>query len=77
LHQQTLGSFPSPLRNRRTAVEIFETISTQASTEIQSQIHVTTDGQSVCRGVKFTLEPVTRYYILSESCCVVSVGRPL
>jgi hypothetical protein len=33
--------------------------------------------QSVCRGVKFTLEPVTRYYIMSESCCVVSVGRPL
>jgi hypothetical protein len=26
---------------------------------------------SVCRGVKFTLEPVTRGYILSERCCVV------
>jgi hypothetical protein len=36
-----------------------------------------TVSQSICRGVKFTLEPVTRYYILSESCCVVSVGRPL
>jgi hypothetical protein len=36
-----------------------------------------TVSQSVCRGVKFTVEPVTRYYILSESCCVVSVGRPL
>jgi hypothetical protein len=36
-----------------------------------------TVSQSVCRGVKFTLELVTRYYILSESCCVVSVGRPL
>jgi hypothetical protein len=33
--------------------------------------------QSVCLGVKFALELVTRYYILSESCCVVSVGRPL
>jgi hypothetical protein len=36
-----------------------------------------TDGQSVFLGVKFTLELVTRYYSLSESCCVVSVGRPL
>jgi hypothetical protein len=33
--------------------------------------------QSVSLGVKFTLEPVTRCYILSESCCVVSVRRPL
>jgi hypothetical protein len=30
--------------------------------------------QSVCRGVKFTLELVSRYYFLSESCCVVSLG---
>jgi hypothetical protein len=30
--------------------------------------------QSVCLSVKFTLELVTRYYFLSESCCVVSVG---
>jgi hypothetical protein len=36
-----------------------------------------TVSQSVCLGVKFTLELVTRYYFLSESCCVVSVGRPL
>jgi hypothetical protein len=36
-----------------------------------------TVSQSVCRGVKFTLEPVTRYYILSERCCVFSVGHPL
>jgi hypothetical protein len=36
-----------------------------------------TVGQSECRGVKFTLESVTRYYILPERCCVVSVGRPL
>jgi hypothetical protein len=36
-----------------------------------------TVSQSVCFGVKFTLELVTRYYFLSESCCVVSVGRPL
>jgi hypothetical protein len=33
--------------------------------------------QSVCLGVKFTLELVTRYYFLSESCCVAPVGRPL
>jgi hypothetical protein len=33
--------------------------------------------QSVCLGVKITLELVTRYYFLSESCCVVSVGRLL
>jgi hypothetical protein len=32
--------------------------------------------RSVCLGVKFTLELVTRYF-LSENCCVVSVGRPL
>jgi hypothetical protein len=36
-----------------------------------------TISQSVCLGVKFILELVTRYYFLSESCCVVSVGRPL
>jgi hypothetical protein len=32
---------------------------------------------SQCLGVKFTLELVTRYYFLSESWCVVSVGSPL
>jgi hypothetical protein len=32
---------------------------------------------NLCLGVKPTLELVTRYYFLSESCCVVSVGRPL
>jgi hypothetical protein len=36
-----------------------------------------TVSQSVCLGVKFTLELVTRYYFLFESCCVVSVERPL
>jgi hypothetical protein len=36
-----------------------------------------TRGQSVCLGVKFTLELVTRCYFVSESCCVVSVERPL
>jgi hypothetical protein len=36
-----------------------------------------TVSQSVCLGVKFTLGLVTRYYFLSEICCVVSVGRPL
>jgi hypothetical protein len=34
-------------------------------------------GQSVCLGAESTLELVTRYYFLSESCCVDSVGRPL
>jgi hypothetical protein len=44
----------------------------------QSQSHVTTDGQSVCFGVKFTLGLVTiYYYFLSGICYVVSVGRPL
>jgi hypothetical protein len=33
--------------------------------------------QSVCLGVESTLELVTRYYFLSESWCIVSVGRPL
>jgi hypothetical protein len=33
--------------------------------------------QSVSLGVESTLELVTRYYFLSESCCLVSVGRPL
>jgi hypothetical protein len=33
--------------------------------------------QSVCLGVKFTPELVTSYYFLYESCCVVSLGRPL
>jgi hypothetical protein len=36
-----------------------------------------TISQSVCLGVKSTLELVTRYYFLSESGRVVSVGRPL
>jgi hypothetical protein len=36
-----------------------------------------TVSQSVCLGVKFTLGLVTRYYFLSESCCVVSVWHPL
>jgi hypothetical protein len=51
------------------------------SAQSQSQIHVATDGQSVnqsvCLGVQSTLELVTRYYFLSESCCFVSVVRPL
>jgi hypothetical protein len=45
--------------------------------QIQSQSDVTTDVQSICLGVKFTVELVTRYYFLFESCCVVSVRRPL
>jgi hypothetical protein len=42
----------------------------------QSQSHVMTDGW-VSQHVKFTLKLVTRYYFLSESCCVVSVRCPL
>jgi hypothetical protein len=34
-----------------------------------------TGGQSVCLGVEPTLELVTRYYFLSESCGLVSVGH--
>jgi hypothetical protein len=34
-----------------------------------------TVSQSVCLGVKFNLELVTRYYFLYEGCCVVSVTR--
>jgi hypothetical protein len=33
--------------------------------------------QSVCLGVVSTVELVIIYYFLSESCCIVSVGRPL
>jgi hypothetical protein len=33
--------------------------------------------QSECLGVKSTQKLVTRYYFLSQICCVVSVGRPL
>jgi hypothetical protein len=36
-----------------------------------------TVSKTVSLGVKSTLGLVTRYYFLSESCCVVSVGRPL
>jgi hypothetical protein len=38
---------------------------------------VTTNGQSVSLGVESTLELPARYYFLSESRCVVSVGSPL
>jgi hypothetical protein len=33
--------------------------------------------QSVCLGVESTLGFVTGYYFLSESCCLVSMERPL
>jgi hypothetical protein len=33
--------------------------------------------QSLSFGVNFTLELVKRYYFMYESCCVVSMGRPL
>jgi hypothetical protein len=36
-----------------------------------------TVSRSVSLDVNSTLERVTSYYFLSESCCVVSVGRPL
>jgi hypothetical protein len=45
------------------------------------RLYITTDGrsvsQSVCLGVEPTLGLVTRYYFLSEGCCLVSVGRPV
>jgi hypothetical protein len=46
-------------------------LTSSSQSQSQSQSHVTTDGQSV------SLALVTRCYILSESCCVVSVGPPL
>jgi hypothetical protein len=36
-----------------------------------------TVSQSLSLGVESTLELVTRYYFLSESCSVISVRRPL
>jgi hypothetical protein len=36
----------------------------------RSGSYFTTDGQSVCLGVEPTLELVTRYYFLSEGCCL-------
>jgi hypothetical protein len=36
-----------------------------------------TVSQSVCLSVELTLGFVTSYYFLSESCCPVSMGRPL
>jgi hypothetical protein len=45
-------------------------------TQVKVMLRLTAS-QSVCLGVKFSLELVTRYYFLSESCCVVSVGCPL
>jgi hypothetical protein len=59
--EETVSSFGEDIRK--------DTIQSQS----QSQSHVTTDSLRV----KFTLELVTRYYLLSESCCVVSVLRPL
>jgi hypothetical protein len=63
---------PSPAELRPYFTVSFETPPTWK--HLQSQSHVTTDSQSVCLGVKSTLELVTRYYFLSESCCVVFVG---
>jgi hypothetical protein len=34
------------------------------------------DSQSVCRNVEPTVGLVARYYFLSESCFIVSVGSP-
>jgi hypothetical protein len=36
----------------------------------RSRSHVTIDGQSVCQGIEPTLGLVTRYYFLSEGCCL-------
>jgi hypothetical protein len=44
--------------------------------EVKIMLRLTVS-QSVCLGVETILELVTTYYFLSESCCVVSVGRPL
>jgi hypothetical protein len=33
--------------------------------------------QPVCQGIEPTLGLVTKYYFMSESCCLVVVGRPL
>jgi hypothetical protein len=46
----------------------------------QVKVNVTlrlTVGQSVYLGVEPALGLLTRYYLLSESRCLVSVGRPL
>jgi hypothetical protein len=44
--------------------------------EVKVMLRLTVKSVSIL-GVESTLELVTRYYVLSESCCVVSVGRPL
>jgi hypothetical protein len=46
------------------------------SFEVEVTLQLTVS-QSVCQGVERTLQLVTRYYLLSETCCLVSVGRPL
>jgi hypothetical protein len=43
----------------------------------QCQSHVKTGGQSISTSWCQVLELVTRYYFLSERCCVVSLGRRL
>jgi hypothetical protein len=56
----------------------FHVVSCKAPLEVEVEVNLRpTVSRPVCPGVKFTLELVTRYYFLSESCCVVSVGRPL
>jgi hypothetical protein len=50
---------------------------TKSKTKSKSCYDWRSVSQPVCLGVKFTVELVTRYYFLSESCCVVSVGRLL
>jgi hypothetical protein len=47
-----------------------------AVTKVKVTLQLTVS-QSLCQGMEPTLRFVTRYYFLSEGCCLVSVGRPL
>jgi hypothetical protein len=44
--------------------------------EVQVTLQLTVS-QSVCQGIEPILGLVTRYYFLSEGCCLFCVGRPL
>jgi hypothetical protein len=50
---------------------------TELSPETLSQSKSAILRLTVSHGVKPTLRLVTRYYFLSEGCCLVSVGCPL
>jgi hypothetical protein len=49
-------------------------VHTSRSKVKSSRSYFTTDGQSVCRGVEPTLGLMTRYYFLSECCCLKSAA---